>query len=83
MEMCGSEFTDRLTYYRGSWLPARKLVEEAIEGRFTVCFKLYPHNGVGVCTCLCLCALWVCTSVCMSACISVCACVYGIVHPLL
>ncbi|XP_072104692.1 MYG1 exonuclease isoform X1 [Mobula birostris] len=32
MQLVGSEFLDRLTYYHRSWLPARELVEEAIRG---------------------------------------------------
>lgn len=36
MVMCGSEFTDRLNYYKDSWLPARKLVEESVAERHQV-----------------------------------------------
>ncbi|GFR60693.1 UPF0160 protein MYG1, mitochondrial [Elysia marginata] len=34
MEMVGAEFTDRINYYKTSWLPARQVVEEAVKGRF-------------------------------------------------
>ncbi|XP_069509426.1 MYG1 exonuclease isoform X2 [Ambystoma mexicanum] len=34
MELVGTEFQDRLQFYRDSWLPARALVEEAIRERF-------------------------------------------------
>jgi len=34
MEVCGAELLDRITYYKESWWPARKLVEEAIADRF-------------------------------------------------
>ena len=37
MEVCGAELMDRITYYKESWWPARKLVEEAIADRFEVC----------------------------------------------
>ncbi|CAM4680299.1 MYG1 exonuclease isoform X1 [Caretta caretta] len=36
MELVGQEFLDRLNYYHHSWLPARVLVEEAIQKRFKV-----------------------------------------------
>lgn len=36
MVICGEEFTDRLEYFKDSWLPARKLVEDAIKKRKTV-----------------------------------------------
>ncbi|KAH0629076.1 hypothetical protein JD844_010879 [Phrynosoma platyrhinos] len=34
MELVGKEFLDRLDYYYRAWLPARTLVEEAIQQRF-------------------------------------------------
>ena len=36
MKLCGTEFMDRLKYYKDSWLPARTLVEEAVEKRFSI-----------------------------------------------
>uniref|UniRef100_A0A674JXM6 MYG1 exonuclease n=1 Tax=Terrapene triunguis TaxID=2587831 RepID=A0A674JXM6_9SAUR len=36
MELVGREFLDRLDYYHHAWLPARTLVEEAIQKRFKV-----------------------------------------------
>ncbi|XP_077185097.1 MYG1 exonuclease [Paroedura picta] len=36
MELVGSEFLDRLDYYHRGWLPARALVEKAIQQRFEV-----------------------------------------------
>ncbi|XP_044299266.1 MYG1 exonuclease [Varanus komodoensis] len=36
MELVGNEFLDRLDYYYRSWLPARTLVEKAIQQRFEV-----------------------------------------------
>ncbi|NXI97704.1 MYG1 protein, partial [Psophia crepitans] len=36
MELVGGEFMDRLDYYHRAWLPARALVEEAIQRRFEV-----------------------------------------------
>ncbi|XP_062975755.1 MYG1 exonuclease isoform X2 [Elgaria multicarinata webbii] len=36
MELVGNEFLDRLDYYYRAWLPARTLVEEAIQQRFEV-----------------------------------------------
>ncbi|CAM5124712.1 unnamed protein product [Natator depressus] len=36
MELVGREFLDRFNYYHHSWLPARVLVEEAIQKRFKV-----------------------------------------------
>ncbi|XP_048477109.1 UPF0160 protein MYG1, mitochondrial isoform X2 [Rhincodon typus] len=34
VKLVGSEFLDRLQYYHTSWLPARSLIEEAIQDRF-------------------------------------------------
>ncbi|KAF7664598.1 hypothetical protein LDENG_00169410 [Lucifuga dentata] len=36
MAMVGEEFLDRLDYYRSSWLPARVIVEEAVQNRHKV-----------------------------------------------
>uniref|UniRef100_A0A8C3UY52 MYG1 exonuclease n=1 Tax=Catharus ustulatus TaxID=91951 RepID=A0A8C3UY52_CATUS len=36
MELVGSEFLERLDFYHRAWLPARALVEEAIQNRFQV-----------------------------------------------
>ena len=36
MEMVGSEFKDRVSYYSTAWWPARKLVEEALAKRTEV-----------------------------------------------
>jgi len=36
MDMCGAELLDRIMYYKESWWPARKLVEDAISDRFEV-----------------------------------------------
>ncbi|XP_042361911.1 UPF0160 protein MYG1, mitochondrial [Plectropomus leopardus] len=36
MKMVGEEFLDRLEYYQSSWLPARAVVEEAVNGRHQV-----------------------------------------------
>ncbi|XP_068777235.1 MYG1 exonuclease isoform X2 [Struthio camelus] len=36
MELVGGEFMERLDYYHRAWLPARALVEEAIQRRFEV-----------------------------------------------
>ena len=38
MEMCGTELLDRINYYKESWWPARKLVEEAVNDRYKVRF---------------------------------------------
>lgn len=35
-ELVGSEFLERLDYYHGAWLPARALVEAAVQKRFQV-----------------------------------------------
>merc|ERR1719427_428834 len=49
MEMCGTEFTDRVKYYQEAWIPARTLVEEAIEARFNVHSSgeiiVFKHSG--------------------------------------
>lgn len=49
MELCGSEFMDRIKYYKDSWLPARALVEEAIANRFNVDSSgeiiVFKHSG--------------------------------------
>jgi len=49
MEMVGSEFIDRLNYYKDSWLPARKLVDEAIADRNNVDASgeiiVFKHSG--------------------------------------
>lgn len=42
MELVGTEFLDRLDYYHRAWLPARTLVEEAIQERFKVPLLLCP-----------------------------------------
>jgi len=44
MEICGEEFADRLNYFKDSWLPARKLVEEAIK----VSKKNHPSGEIVV-----------------------------------
>ncbi|XP_005986186.1 UPF0160 protein MYG1, mitochondrial isoform X1 [Latimeria chalumnae] len=36
MDLVGTEFLDRLDFYHKSWMPARHLVEEAIQNRFQV-----------------------------------------------
>lgn len=36
MELVGSEFLERLDFYHRAWLPARALVEEAVQRRFEV-----------------------------------------------
>jgi len=36
MEMVGSEFLDRLKFFKDSWLPARTIVEQAINKRFEI-----------------------------------------------
>ncbi|GAB0088571.1 Myg1 [Sergentomyia squamirostris] len=36
MELVGAEFTDKVLYYFESWLPARTIVEAALEDRFNV-----------------------------------------------
>lgn len=36
MAMVGEEFLDRLDYYQSSWLPARVIVEEAVQNRHQV-----------------------------------------------
>ncbi|DBB18394.1 hypothetical protein WJX82_003401 [Trebouxia sp. C0006] len=36
MQLTGHEFSDALEYYSNSWLPARALVQEALEGRHKV-----------------------------------------------
>ena len=33
MKMVGEEFLDRVTYYKRAWLPARELVEKAVNNR--------------------------------------------------
>ena len=33
MKMVGDEFLDRVTYYKRAWLPARELVEKAVNNR--------------------------------------------------
>lgn len=45
MELVGSEFLDRLDYYHHGWLPARALVEEAIQQRFEVQLLPSPFPG--------------------------------------
>lgn len=36
MELVGSEFLERLDFYHRAWLPARALLEEAVQRRFEV-----------------------------------------------
>lgn len=36
MKMVGEEFLDRLEYYQSAWLPARAVVEEAVNKRHEV-----------------------------------------------
>ncbi|KAK3749851.1 hypothetical protein RRG08_066166 [Elysia crispata] len=36
MQMVGAEFTDRVEYYKLTWLPARQVVEKAIKGRHEI-----------------------------------------------
>jgi len=49
MEVCGSELTDRINYYKDAWIPARTLVEEAIQDRFNVHSSgeiiVFKHSG--------------------------------------
>ena len=37
MELVKSEFLESVLYFKDSWLPARSLVEEAVEKRFEAC----------------------------------------------
>ena len=41
MELVGSEFMDRVKYYKESWFPARSIVFEAIEKRYDVSFSFH------------------------------------------
>lgn len=41
MELVGSEFMDRVKYYKESWFPTRSLVYEAIEKRYDVSFSFH------------------------------------------
>merc|ERR1712188_160399 len=36
VEMCGLDFTSRLRMYHRAWLPARRIVDESLEGRFAL-----------------------------------------------
>ncbi|XP_065654269.1 MYG1 exonuclease isoform X2 [Hydra vulgaris] len=36
LDMVGLEFLDRIHYYKDAWLPARKIVEDAIDERYSV-----------------------------------------------
>ncbi|XP_014776093.1 MYG1 exonuclease isoform X1 [Octopus bimaculoides] len=36
MELVGSEFLERVTFYKNSWIPARKIVKQAIEERYEI-----------------------------------------------
>ncbi|GFN86731.1 upf0160 protein myg1, mitochondrial [Plakobranchus ocellatus] len=36
MQLVGAEFTDRVHYYKTTWLPARKVVETAVKDRYEV-----------------------------------------------
>lgn len=38
MEMVGAEFLETVNYFKESWLPARKIVQAAIENRYKVVF---------------------------------------------
>jgi hypothetical protein len=40
MEIVGKVFLDRVLYCKNSWLPARELVEEALNGRNKVTSKI-------------------------------------------
>ena len=37
MELVGSMFVDKVVHYKESWLPAREIVERAIDKRYEVC----------------------------------------------
>ena len=47
MKMVGAEFTERVTYYRDSWMPARQLVAEALKKRMEVRHR--PRSFVFLC----------------------------------
>ena len=50
MELTGSELVEKIRFYYESWLPARTIVERAIEERFQVrAFEFCSFIGVQIC----------------------------------
>ena len=41
MEVVGKVFLDRVLYCKNSWLPARELVEEALNNRYKVIHEIH------------------------------------------
>ena len=44
MQLVGREFTERVMEYKDVWLPARAIVQEAIESRLQVTYPKCVHN---------------------------------------
>ena len=49
MELVGGEFTEAVSYFQRSWLPAKQIVEQAISSRHEVCLNLMFTQSKGLC----------------------------------